>query len=88
MPYSVIKVSPKCWSVINSETEKVHAKCTTKKNAEAQMRLLYGLESGKWKPASTYREFVAAKFKSRPAGMKASEWMKEIGQMWRDMKSK
>lgn len=28
----------------------VKAKRTTKKKAEAQRRLLYGIESGKWKP--------------------------------------
>jgi hypothetical protein len=28
----------------------VHMKAGTKKNAEAQLRLLHGIDSGKWKP--------------------------------------
>lgn len=50
MPYEIKKVSPRCWSVVNTDTKKVHSKCSTKKNAERQMRLLYGIESGKWEP--------------------------------------
>jgi hypothetical protein len=49
MPYSIEKTSPKCWTVKNTETGAVKAKCTSEKKAKAQMRLLYGLESG-WKP--------------------------------------
>lgn len=50
MPYAVEKVEGKrCYRVVNTETGEEHAKCTTKKNAEAQMRLLYGVEQG-WKP--------------------------------------
>ena len=50
MPYAVEKVEGKrCYRVVNTETGEEHAKCTTKKNAEAQMRLLYGVEKG-WKP--------------------------------------
>ena len=86
MPYEVIRASPRCWQVVNKETGKVHAKCTTKKNAEAQMRLLYGVESGKWKPSGSYREFVSREFKKRPAGTPAKEWMKEVAMKWRGMK--
>lgn len=40
-----------CFTVINTETGKVHARCTSLQNAKAQLRLLYGLESGDWKPS-------------------------------------
>lgn len=50
MPYTIKKISPKCWSVVNTETSKVHSRCTTKARAEAQIRLLRGIESGNWKP--------------------------------------
>ena len=49
MPYEIQKSSPRCWTVINKKTGSVKAKCTSKKNAEAQLKLLYGLERG-WKP--------------------------------------
>jgi hypothetical protein len=45
MPYSVLPVNG-CFKVINSQTGKVHAKCATKDKAEAQVRLLYGIEAG------------------------------------------
>jgi hypothetical protein len=34
----------KCFSVVNTETGRVHSKCSTKANATKQMRLLYMLE--------------------------------------------
>jgi hypothetical protein len=34
------------YMVVNTQTGKVHAKHSTKANAEAQVRLLYGLEKG------------------------------------------
>lgn len=51
MPYKIEKTSARCWSVVNTKSGKVHSKCATKKNAEAQMRLLMGIESGNWKPS-------------------------------------
>lgn len=50
MPYLILHKSPRCWAVINKETGRVHAKCTTETKAKAQMRLLYGIESGKLVP--------------------------------------
>lgn len=72
MPYSIIRLNPKtyqviekdsgktsylinkksstCFAVINTETGKVHANCTSLQNAKAQLRLLYGIESGTFKP--------------------------------------
>lgn len=39
MPYAV-KKNGSAWEVVNSSTGEVHAKHTTKKKAEAQVRLL------------------------------------------------
>ena len=50
MPYESRKVSPRCWEVINTETGRVHSKCTSKAKAESQLRLLRGVKSG-WKPS-------------------------------------
>ena len=50
MPFAINKVSPRAWEVVNTKTGRTHAKHTTKKNAEAQVRLLHGIDSGKWKP--------------------------------------
>jgi hypothetical protein len=45
MPYSIRKVRNKqCYRVKNTETGKVHAKCSTKLNAERQLRLLNAVE--------------------------------------------
>jgi hypothetical protein len=48
MPYEMKKVDGK-YKVVNKETGKVHAKATSKKKAQAQMRLLHGVDTG-WKP--------------------------------------
>jgi hypothetical protein len=41
MPFVIRKVrNENCWQVKNADTKKVYAKCTTKKKAEAQVRLL------------------------------------------------
>lgn len=45
MPYNIRKVKNQpCYKVVNSETGKIHSKCTTKKKAQAQVRLLHSLE--------------------------------------------
>lgn len=51
MPYKLKKTRCKecgdaCYKVINTETDKVTAKCSTLDNAKKQIRLLYGLEYG------------------------------------------
>lgn len=51
MPYDLVKKSAKCWEVVNTETGKTKAKCTTEEKGKAQLRLLRGIESGKWKPS-------------------------------------
>jgi hypothetical protein len=49
MPYAIRKRGNK-WVVINKETGKVKGTHSSREKAAAQMRLLYGIESEKWKP--------------------------------------
>lgn len=45
MPYLIRKVrNQPCYKVINKITGKVHSQCSTKQNAEKQVRLLHMLE--------------------------------------------
>ena len=45
MPYKIRKVkNQNCYKVYNVKTKRVFAKCTDKKNASKQIRLLRGLE--------------------------------------------
>lgn len=45
MPYRIRKKRNKdCYVVRNTETNRIKAKCTTKKEAKAQVRLLESLE--------------------------------------------
>ena len=45
MPYSIRKVRNKnCYQVKNTRNGKVHAKCSTKQNAEKQLRLLNAID--------------------------------------------
>ena len=45
MPYTVHKVRNKnCWEVKNAMTGVVHSKCTTKSNADKQLKLLNMLD--------------------------------------------
>ena len=47
MPYVIRKVRGRnLYSVKNPVTGKVHSKATTKKKAQAQVRLLWGVNSG------------------------------------------
>ena len=58
MPYSLRKVpNKKCHRVSNKKTKKVFAKCTSKKNATRQMRLLRAIENNKnFKPNGRSRK--------------------------------
>jgi len=48
MPYSIRKVKNKsCYRVYNKKTKKSFAKCSTKKNATKQLRLLRALQYNK-----------------------------------------
>jgi hypothetical protein len=41
MPYTVYKVRNKnCWEIKNNKTGVLHSKCTTKSNADKQVKLL------------------------------------------------
>ena len=45
MPYTIRKVRGKrCYSMKNRKSKKAYSKCTSKKNANAQMRLLNAIE--------------------------------------------
>ena len=48
MPYKIVKRGSK-FVVINTETGKVKGRHSSRAKAEAQRRLLYGVEHG-WKP--------------------------------------
>jgi len=61
MPYKTRKVrNQDCYRVYNSDTKKTFAKCTTKENALAQMRLLRGLQNNK-----TFRKRLASRRRER-----------------------
>ena len=48
MPYSTRKVRGKnCYRVYNRNTKRVFAKCTSRENADKQMRLLRAVENNK-----------------------------------------
>lgn len=48
MPYTIRKVNKKpCYRVYNKKSKKVFAKCSTRKNAQKQLRLLRALEFNK-----------------------------------------
>ena len=49
MPYAIRAEADKCYSVVNTETRKVHSKCASKQNAQKQLRLLNAIEHG-YKP--------------------------------------
>ena len=55
MPYH-IKQKAGCYSVMNSQTGFIHAKCTTKKKAEAQIRLLESIHNKKMIGGATPEE--------------------------------
>ena len=47
MPYSIQRnPGTNTYRVVNTQTHYVHAKSTTKARAEAQVRLLHGIEHG------------------------------------------
>ena len=48
MPYKTRKVRGKnCYRVFNAKSKRVFAKCTSRKNADKQMRLLRAVENNK-----------------------------------------
>lgn len=59
MPYKIEKRGNK-WVVINTEKNTVKGTHSSREKALRQMRLLYGLESGKWKPKFSKRALTKA----------------------------
>ena len=61
MPYKTRKVrNQECFRVYNSDTKKTFAKCATRENALAQMKLLRGLQNNK-----DFRKRVTARRRER-----------------------
>jgi hypothetical protein len=46
MPYSLKKISARRYSVVNKKTGAIHAKRTTLKKAQSQIRLLNAIDHG------------------------------------------
>lgn len=88
----------RCWKVLNTETGEEHAKCTTKKKAEAQLRLLRGVEKGTFKPtgappkptqAMTWRQYFTENTKGKKFSKDntLADHMKKLAAEWRKKKS-
>lgn len=92
MPYDMEKVD-KCWRVFNTETGTEHAKCTTKTKAEAQLRLLRGVEKGTFKPTGapmkggglTWRQYFTENTKGKKIS-NMGEHMKKLSMEYKKMK--
>lgn len=52
MPYRIEELDSGKFKVVNKESGNVHSKATSRSNAEAQVRLLHGVEHG-MKPRTT-----------------------------------
>lgn len=52
MPYERVSLGSGKYKVVNKESGAVHSKATSKGNADAQIRLLHGVEHG-MKPRTT-----------------------------------
>jgi hypothetical protein len=63
MPYKTRKVrNQDCYRVYNSDTQKTFARCATRENALAQMKLLRGLQYSK-----SFRKRVTARRREKTA---------------------
>ena len=49
MPY-IVRKQGNWWLTVNAESGKIKGKHKSRKLAVSQMKLLYGIESGGWKP--------------------------------------
>lgn len=65
MPYKIIRKGNK-WLTVNKQTGKVKGTHSSKHKAIAQMRLLYGVEGGKFKPTGA---------KGKPFKVRKKRWM-------------
>ncbi len=66
-----MRKSGKCYKVVNKSTGRVHAKCTSRKRAESQLRLLRGIEHG-WKPTGSRKSRKSAKHSRKARGSRKS----------------
>ena len=56
MPFEIRKLPNRnCYRIRNSKTGQIHAKCSSYENAQAQLRLLRGIEYGNFKPTGKPR---------------------------------
>ena len=81
MPYQLVQISPRRFSVINKETGEVHAKSTTKAKAEAQLRLLRGVEGGVWRPSKN-KWIVHVKKVAKEKGLTFKDALKVASQSY------
>lgn len=85
-----------CWRVFNTETGTEHAKCTTKANAQKQLRLLRGVEKGTFKPTPgtpakpskgmSWRQYFTENTKGKKIA-NMGEHMKKLSEQYKKMKS-
>jgi hypothetical protein len=100
MPYQIEKLPSGKFRVVNTETGEIHAKSTTKKNAQAQINLLRGVEHGDWKPTGkkksgngikmTWIQFWASKSKGKKFASREErhKFMQKCLQQWRTKKGR
>ena len=69
MPYSIRQVSPRRYELINSKTKLIHSKHASKKNVEAQLRILHALDNLK-SPSNNMRH--------KQANMQGEGWLNKI----------
>ena len=67
MPFAIRKHTRKhCYTVYNSNTRRIHAKCTSKARAEKQLKLLRAVVFGNFKPTRNATDSTpVAKFVAR-----------------------
>lgn len=91
MPYAIEKVEGKrCYRVVNTETGQEHAKCTTKKKAEAQVRVLEDAAMSAPAPApakTTWRQFYTDAIKGKKFGSReeVNMFMRETAKKYKGL---
>lgn len=57
MPYKIRKKrNQNCFTVYNAKTKRIYSKCTTRKKAEKQIRLLRAIKYGKFNKTAKYKK--------------------------------
>ncbi len=55
MPYSMHRLTRRnCWQVVNDKSRHIFSKCSTRKKARKQLRLLRAITYGNFKPTRPY----------------------------------